>query len=72
MNALMTLMIKNMMMDTNNKTQKLTVTHMKVHTKPHNINAKSEKRLQNRQYNKRYAGMNSRFRYNNQGRSLRW
>ncbi len=72
MNALMTLMIKNMMMDTNNKSQKLTVTHMKVYTKPDNINAKSEKRLQNKQYNKRNAVRDTRFRYNSQSRSLRW
>ena len=70
MNALMTLMIKNMMMDNNNNTQKLTAMNVKVYVKPtNNFNAKAEKRMQ---HNKRYAAGTPRFRYNSQGRSLRW
>ncbi len=74
MNALMTLMIKNMMMDNNNNTQKkLTAMNMKVYIKPtNNFNAKAEKRMQNKHNNKRYAAGTPRFRYNSQGRSLRW
>ncbi len=73
MNALMTLMIKNMMMDNNNNTQKLTAMNIKVYSKPtNNFNAKTEKRMQNKQHNKRYAAEFARFRYNSQGRSLRW
>lgn len=73
MNALMTLMIKNMMMDNNHNTQKLTAMNIKVYVKPtNNFNAKAEKRMQNKQHNKRYAAGTPRFRYNSQGRSLRW
>ena len=73
MNALMTLMIKNMMMDNNNNTQKLTAMNIKVYVKPtNNFNAKAEKRMQHKQHNKRYAAGTPRFRYNSQGRSLRW
>lgn len=74
MNALLTLMIKNMMMDNNNNTQKkLTAMNVKVYAKPtNNFNAKAVNRLQNKQHNKRYAAGTPRFRYNSQGRSLRW
>ena len=73
MNALITLMIKNMMMDNNNNTQKLTAMNVKVYVKPtNNFNAKTMKRLQNKLHNKRYAAGTPRFRYNSQGRSLRW
>jgi len=73
MNALMTLMIKNMMMDNNINTHKLTVKNIKVYRKPTiNFNAKADKRMQNKQHNKRYAHGTPRFRYNSQGRSLRW
>ena len=79
----MTLMISNMMMDNNNNTQKLTAMNIKVYCKPiyckptyckptNNFNTKAEKRMQNKQHNKRYAAGIARFRYNNQGRSLRW
>jgi len=46
-------MIKNMMMDNNNNTQKLTAMNIKVYVKPtNNFNAKAEKRMQNKQHNK--------------------
>lgn len=74
MNALITLMIKNRMMDNHNNTQKkLTDMNMKVYVKQtNNFNAKSEKRMQNKHNKKRYAAGTPRFRYNSQGRSLRW
>ena len=66
-------MIKNMMMDNNNNTQKLTAMNVKVYVKPtNNFNAKAEKQRQNKKLKKQYATGTKRFRYNSQRRSLRW
>lgn len=68
MNALITILIQNMIMEQRN-TYKLTNNTIKMTNKPTNFNYKSTNRLQNRK-NKQFIVKNNRFRYNNQNRSV--